>query len=278
MNFYKKERVKLMSKIAICYFSYHKDEPFLYQSLRALENVIKYTPQHEIKVYIFDDANCVEKIDKTNISKLDFNNSLSFIETTFDRKGNLNGYDCINGIIQTYVKIYQNYQYDYIIKLDSDCVINNLDYINTVEMLARKQNCFEQVGQIGSMFAKLACYGCCQTFRPNAINVLKHLFDQMNGEIHEQAKVLKKRVELGFNEDKVVSILLEMSSLIRVNLDMVDGVVGHLNAFTCKNPNEDYTKYTSVAFKPNLFGDINWSRSESLEKMEKHVNELIKCQ
>jgi hypothetical protein len=85
-----------------------------------------------------------------------------------------------------------------------------------------------------------------------------------------EEKVMRKRVENGWNEDKVVSVLMEMCPVIRVSLEQFD-IKGHINAF--EHPTEDYSLWTSVAFKPNRYGAKGWSREKSLEKMKRFIEQ-----
>lgn len=117
-----------MKKIAICYFSYWKDLEFLNESLKHLYNTINRHTDYEFKVYVFDDARCDKRLKKKELY-----GSPTLISTNFNRNGNLNGFDCINGMFEEYAKISQKFDYDYMIKLDSDCVLNSFDYITVVE-------------------------------------------------------------------------------------------------------------------------------------------------
>lgn len=85
---------------------------------------------------------------------------------------------------------------------------------------------------------------------------------------------MKKRVINGFNEDKVVSVLLEMAPVIRINVDTIPNTKGCLNAFN--SDDVDYTTYSAVAFKPNVFANTsNWDREKSLAEMKKHAENIL---
>ena len=258
-------------KIAVCYFSYWKDKEFLNNSLKVLEKTIERHPEYDIKVYVFDDGRC----DK-HLKKKELNCSPTLITTNFDRKGNLNGFECIDGMFKEYVNIMKKFEFDYVIKLDSDCVLNSLDFIYAVEEELKKNNIpLENLGQIGTFFASICCCGCCSIFTKQGVNTISNLFVLMNRESNQQEKVMKKRVKLGYNEDKVVSVLMEMSPLVRVNLDAVPNVKGNCNAFHYPLEGTNYSEFSSIAFKPNKFADTaNWSREFCLELMEKHVKEM----
>lgn len=261
-----------MSKIAICYFSYYKDKEFLNNSLTALEKTIKRHPEHEVRVYVFDDGNCDKSLKKKELV-----NSPTLITTHFNREGNLNGFECIYGMFTEYAKISQKFNYDYLIKLDSDCIINSFDYIFATETLLKEQNLLDNLGQIGSYFAHICCYGCCQTFTQTGIGTILTLCNHMVEGKTKEAQILKKRVQNGWNEDKVVSVLMEMCPVIRISIDAVlKGIKGHINAWTIPQDSdfEGWSEWTSIAFKPNLYANQVWSRDKSLEIMTKYVNEM----
>lgn len=256
-----------MSKIAVCYFSYHKDIDFLNESLKHLQKTIERHSEHEVRVYVFDDGRC----DK-NIKKKELVGSPTLIATHFNRNGNLNGFECIYGMFTEYAKISQRFEYDYLIKLDSDCVLNTFDYILAVENRLKKNNLLDKLGQIGSYFAQLCCYGCCQTFTRLGVGTILNLLNHMAKGESEEARIMKKRVEVGWNEDKVVSVLMEMSPVIRAAIDVLEGIKGHVNAF--EKPTLDWSEWTSVAFKPNHYGQQMWSRERALEKMKEFVTDF----
>lgn len=253
-------------KIAVCYFSYWKDIEFLNSSLKVLEATIARHPEFEVKVYVFDDARCEKRLKKKEI-----HGSPTLISTTFDRRGNLNGFECIDGMFKEYKKIMEKFDFDYLIKLDSDCLINSFDYIHATEQYLKKGNVpLEQLGQFGTYFAQLCCCGCWQNFTKLGVNTINNLFTFMNRGSNPQEVVMKKRVERGYNEDKVVSVLMEMAPVIRVNVDSIPNIKGCLNAFN--GDDVDYSEYSAVAFKPNVFANTStWDREKSLLEMKRFV-------
>lgn len=256
-----------MRKIAVCYFSYYKDKDFINNSLKVLEKTIKANPQHEVRIYVFDDGRC-----EKSLKKKELYGQPTLIKTNFDRKGNLNGFDCIEGMFSEYKKIQDKFDYDYLIKLDSDCCLNSLDFINITEEYVEKVNIpLNKIGQIGSYFARICIVGCCQTFGKEGINLLYSLFQRLKNPITNNDKILKKRIELGYNEDKVISTIMEMSPLVKINIDNIKNLKGNCNAFD--NPLDiDYSEYTSVAFKPNYFtANKAWTREKSLEIMSRYA-------
>ena len=98
------------------------------------------------------------------------------------------------------------------------------------------------------------------------MNTICNLFAYMNRGSNQQEIVMKKRVTNGYNEDKIVSVLMEMAPVVRVNVDAIPNMKGCLNAFN--GAEVDYTTYSAVAFKPNVFDNTStWTREKSLEEM-----------
>ena len=65
---------------------------------------------------------------------------------------------------------------------------------------------------------------------------------------------------------------MEMCPVLRVSIDVLEGIKGHVNAF--EQPTFDWSEWTSVAFKPNRYGQQTWSREKSLEKMKRYCEEI----
>lgn len=249
-------------KIAVCYFSYWKDIDFLNESLKVLEATIARHPEYEVRTYVFDDGRAEKPLKKKEL-----HGSPTLITTKFDRKGNLNGFECIDGMFMEYKKIMEKFDFDYLIKLDSDCVINSFDYIYATEEHLKKNNVpLEQLAQFGTYFAQLCCCGCWQNFTKLGVSTIYNLFACMKRGSNPHETIMRKRVERGYNEDKVVSVLMEMAPVIRINVDAIPNIKGCLNAFN--GAEVDYSTYSAVAFKPNVFANTSkWTREKSLEEM-----------
>ena len=82
-----------------------------------------------VRVFVVDDNNMKKKINVKNLPIKEYKGSLEVIYTDWDRKGNLNGFDCMYGMVSTYYGLTQKYNLDYVLKFDSDCFLNTLDYI-----------------------------------------------------------------------------------------------------------------------------------------------------
>ena len=108
-------------KVAIAFFSYSGDELLLRQALRAIPHLRAFGDS--IDVFIVDDAAAPLSI---------IPDGVHYIPTTFNRRGNLNGVECICGMAQSYAKILQYGAYDWLIKKDCDTYINDLHWLRAL--------------------------------------------------------------------------------------------------------------------------------------------------
>lgn len=260
--------------IGIIIFSYYKDEDFLALCLKGLLHTIAKSPMFNVRVFVVDDNNMKTKINVKNLPIKEYKGNLEVIYTDWDRKGNLNGFDCMYGMVSTYYGLTQKYNLDYVLKFDSDCFLNTLDYITDTENALRNMNISpDRLVQTGSSFCNICCQGCAQTITKKGVIALMSLFHNMKNETNEMAKTLKKRVTSGYYEDRVMSMLLEMiPDGIRFDIKTLPNCLGHLNCFD--NPNADFTKYTSLTFKNYTMGGGGWTRKQAYDELKKYIEKL----
>ena len=115
-------------KLAFIYFTYTKEIDILNLSLEAFDD------NDMSDVYILDDANnplpyIPGKVIKDNYKR-----------TSFKRNNNLNGIECLDGMIQEYNRIMSIKNYDWVVKVDSDTFINDFDLLKSID--ATKYNQF----------------------------------------------------------------------------------------------------------------------------------------
>ena len=260
--------------IGIIIFSYHKDEDFLTLCLKGLLHTIAKSPMFNVRVFVIDDNNMKKKINVKNLPIKEYKGNLEVIYTDWDRKGNLNGFDCMYGMVSTYYGLTQKYNLDYVLKFDSDCFLNTLDYITDTENALRNMNISpDRLVQTGSSFCNICCQGCAQTITKKGVIALMNLFYNMKNGSSEMAKTLKRRVTSGYYEDRVMSMLLEMiPDGIRFDIKTLPNCLGHLNCFD--NPNADFTKYTSLTFKNYTMGGGGWTRKQAYDELKKYISKL----
>ena len=263
-----------VKNIGIIIFSYYKDEDFLVLCLKGLLHTIAKSPMFNVRVFVVDDNNMKTKINLKNLPIKEYKGNLEVIYTDWDRKGNLNGFDCMYGMVSTYYGLTQKYNLDYVLKFDSDCFLNTLDYITDTENALRNMNIpVEKLVQTGSSFCNICCQGCAQTITKKGVIALMSLFHNMKTESNEMAKTLKRRVSSGYYEDRVMSMLLEMiPDGVRFDIKTLPNCLGHLNCFD--NHNADFTKYTSLTFKNYTMGGGGWTRKQAYDELKKYIEKL----
>lgn len=258
-----------MKNIGIIIFSYYKDEEFLALCLKGLLHTIRQHPQYNIKVFVVDDTNMERQIDT---SLLPSDSSIEIMYSNFNRKGNLQGFDCMVGMVELYKQLMDNHNLDFIMKFDSDCVLNDLTFIDETEEFLKKRNVpFNNLLQIGSAMHSVQCQGCAQMMTKQGVYSLFTLFYNMIKGDSKESVILKKRVEFGFYEDKMFSLLLEMvPNCFRFNIRVLPNCLGHLDCYT--NPNADFTKYTTLNFKGySMLKNQGWSDEKAYEEMKKYI-------
>lgn len=260
--------------IGIIIFSYYRDEDFLTLCLKGLLHTIAKSPMFNVRVFVVDDNNMKKKINVKNLPTKEYKGNLEVIYTDWDRKGNLNGFECMYGMVSTYYNLTQKYNLDYVLKFDSDCFLNTLDYIIDTENALRNMNIpVERLVQTGSSFCDICCQGCAQTITKKGVIALMSLFHNMKTENNEMAKTLKRRVTSGYYEDRVMSMLLEMiPDGVRFDIKTLPNCLGHLNCFD--NHNADFTKYTSLTFKNYTMGGGGWTRKQAYDELKKYISNL----
>lgn len=260
--------------IGIIIFSYYKDEDFLALCLKGLLHTIAKSPMFNVRVFVVDDNTMKTKINVKNLPIKEYKGNLEVIYTDWDRKGNLNGFDCMYGMVSTYYNLTQKYNLDYVLKFDSDCFLNTLDYITDTENALRNMNISpDRLVQTGSSFCNICCQGCAQTITKKGVIALISLFHNMKNESSEMAKTLKRRVSSGYYEDRVMSMLLEMiPDGIRFDIKTLPNCLGHLNCFD--NHDADFTKYTSLTFKNYTMGGGGWTRKQAYDELKKYISKL----
>jgi len=65
-----------------------------------------------------------------------------YTKTAFNRNGNLNGKECLIGMMHEYENIFCYDNYDWCIKIDPDVYVNHLDWLNNIP----QNHSFYQIG------------------------------------------------------------------------------------------------------------------------------------
>lgn len=109
-------------KIAVVLMTFAGDERCLKQNLRYLERL---KGKYNLEFFILDDANKPLENPPANCN---------YWKTHFERQGNLNGQECTHGMLIEFLKIARMSKAEYILKVDCDMCVRNLDnFISPLE-------------------------------------------------------------------------------------------------------------------------------------------------
>ena len=135
-------------KFCFVIFTYGDDAYLLGQSIRALS---KITPKR--RIFVYDDA----------ANPLPFApHGVNYEQTYFNRNGNLNGPECVEGELFCMYEAATKAKADVVIKLDSDIILNNLKWLTDGHPLS------EQIG-FKLRSNQSFCSGACYSLPANAI-------------------------------------------------------------------------------------------------------------
>lgn len=108
-------RKPIAGKIAVFLMTFADDESYLTQCLRYLS---KRQLKYNLEFFVLDDARKPLKNLPANVH---------YWKTYFDRQGNLNGQECAHGMLIEMLKIARMSNAEYIMKVDCDMCIRNLE-------------------------------------------------------------------------------------------------------------------------------------------------------
>lgn len=134
--------------IAILIMTFGGDAACLGANLEALRTL--RSKGHTINILIADDAE----------NPLHYPPQTDYVQTTFQRQGNLNGRECVAGQIKLMKGLVEEYDPDYVIKLDCDTVINSLEWIDADAAMTGWK-----------LHANMDyCFGMCYAIHPAALD------------------------------------------------------------------------------------------------------------
>lgn len=250
-------------KIALCFFSFSKDRFLLAQALRALPRLRQDT-RDEIHPFIFDDS--ASPIGQDFFAGQFINYSL----TSFNRCGNLNGTACVQGMAQCFRQVFDAVSPDFLIKADSDCFINDFNFLRTVDPAS--------VGGGGNFSELHFAHGCLYAITARGLAEIEYQLSRTD--IVARMNAAKNPV----NEDRIFSLLIRMRGLgqfcldaFRNRLENSRACYQDINWATVKrleNPSyEKMLKHCGVSFKEHTYR----TRSEE-ERDANRADALIRMQ
>lgn len=211
--------------IALCFFSYSKDEPLLNLAMQAVP--LLRSKGDIVDVYCIDDE----------ASPLDMPpTGTRYWRTRFPRGGNLNGLPCIMGMVDEFEAIMSGGKYDWLIKTDCDTYINSLDWLRG---LKPRETAFA-----GTIHVNDHCSGACYAVSREGVEVL-----------HERLQYpsWQGKAARGHCEDKVLFHMSRLSGLnvhvFRNDGNELDGSLYHDWLATERKEPRELMKAYAVDFK-----------------------------
>ena len=175
-------------KVAIVFFSYVKDAGLVNLALRGVKRLQDVNPADVVDVFVYDDA-------AAPMGRAAVPEWTGYELTVFNRRGNLNGLECVQGQLAVYAGLAAR-GYDWVIKLDSDTYLNSLEWLRGVDAA--------RVAHVGTSFREDYGSGSCYALSAAGIEWLQRRLEE---------PPVQRRVEVALCEDKVFCRLSRMTGL-----------------------------------------------------------------
>lgn len=192
--------------IAIVYFSFYKDKALLLQSLRAIPRLTK-DGRDTITTFVFDDAS-------SPIGPEPFAGAeVRYSTTDFPRGGNLNGTTCVLGMAACFRNIFDALSPDWLIKVDSDVFINDLEFLRNLDPTT--------VGGSGSFSELHFAHGCLYAISAYGL-------DAIENQLAREDVVKRMNAYHGLvQEDRMFSLLMRMGGARQFRLEATNNPLIH---------------------------------------------------
>lgn len=234
-------------KIAIVFFTYDKDAGLLNQALRGVKRLrAKYT-DWQIDAYICDDANHpLEDVSTEWLRQ----------QTTFDRQGNLNGIDCIRGMLAVHAEIFAQGGYDWVVKTDSDTYINNLDWLMGIDK--------DRVAQVGTHHINDFNSGSCYAFSEAGVRSMLALLED---------EIIQKRCNIAYKEDVVMTRLARQAHMEVVQNENEQNEPGEKKLFNDFDTEEELPLSELQGAAAVAFKNCRWH-----DTLEKYIADVSRAE
>ena len=238
--------------VALCFFTYSGDATLLDMAVQAVPRLRRQG--HKVDFYVIDDA----------FSPLEMPPAgCRYWRTTFDRKGNLNGAECIVGMVDEYAAIFRMGLYEWVIKVDSDTFLNNIDWLKEVSS--------QNTAFAGTIHVNEHCSGACYAVSRNGVDWLQERFKESSW---------VGAAERGYCEDKVLYNMCKLSGMqvhaLRADA-LPDGKLWH-DWQGEKKPFTELKKAYAVDFKACRWNSkkTNWAidKKDAIERMKQYTTYL----
>lgn len=225
--------------IAIVYFSFSKDKALLLQSLRSIPRLTK-DGRDTVTTFVFDDAS-------STIGPEPFaGTEVRYSTTDFPRCGNLNGTTCVLGMAACFRNIFDTLSPDWIIKVDSDVFINDLEFLRKLDPSI--------IGGGGSFSELHFAHGCLYAISAYGLAAIE---SQLSRE--DVIKRMNSSPRL-VQEDRMFSLLMRMGGAMQFRLEATNNPLSHgrgcyqdfdwVSVKRRENPSyDDMLKHCGVSFK-----------------------------
>lgn len=198
-------------KLYIYIYTYDRDIDLLEYCLKSTTRTKEHLlPGEEIVVTVVNDLHYGESLlTEEKALKLGADR---YIETTFDRKGNLNGLACVEGMLKVYTDNTPD-DADFVMQLDSDCMLQDIEWARM-----SKRHRAELAGQLinrgDRSFPLLAALGAGMLLTKRLCKKLLALLS--NAEI-------RRRIDKGpGHSDVVLNVLTDMLRMCSVKYSYED--------------------------------------------------------
>ena len=189
--------------VGLVYFCYRGDEVLLGMALQAAERLRRRGDA--VTVYLLDDVKAPLEVVPPGVV---------YKRTSFERGGNLNGLECIVGMVDEYERILRVGGHEWLVKVDCDTFLNSLDWL-------RGLSCRE-VAFSGTIHVNDHCSGACYAVSRAGVECLQTRLQEPSW---------RGKAARGFCEDKVIYHMSRLSGLdvlaLRNEGNELDGSLYH---------------------------------------------------
>ncbi len=195
-------------KIAICYIVQKNDLPFLNLSLKAIDNIIKKKTQHEIKVFVCRDI----------FSQIIFPSELKHVKC--ELISSMFGYGAFNhlvGIFNTFSIIKKQFDYDYIVYLTPNTVLNSIDNIIATDIRMKKLSLFQNTTYLETLADN------CKIFTKLGVEKINVILSNIKNKNNQSIVSLKKRIDTRALWYKCIRFLFSLCDLQNYKLYDIQG-------------------------------------------------------
>lgn len=244
-------------KIAFCYFTNESEKDFLNLSLKNLTKLMERNPYYEYKIFVVNDLKHEDKLKKEHIDT-----PCNLKHSTFNKVG----IEGVVGIFNMFCEIYKDFNFDYIISLKEDCMLNYIGFIDALQQRLKKRGKEGQMSQISKQVNDISTEDW-QCFSTLGVQSIMNILNGMMNPNDPHSTIMRKRVSMNPYTNVLTSLLLEMSHPTRFNLDNLEGVKTNINFFEMDKTDKK-ENYIALSFKSDKV-----DRKQSLETMRKVVEQ-----